>query len=625
MPTVPPPPFQPPPPPVRASTLDAFSFDVPPFDRLTATERNRLLDGVDLVFHHKESVILRRHVPADCLHVVIKGNVQERRGKEILAAFGPGDCFGLRSLFEAAPTNIFVAHEDTLCHVVPKALLVELMRVNSAFGDFFFQDICEKIRLVSQSQSAREMASLTMTRIRHAYMHPPLFIDAAASAREAVALMKARNANALLVRDLSQGTERIGVLTGTDLREAVILGDQLPTAPVGPMAQYNLLTLAPNDLVVNALTLMARHSVRRLVISDSDGVAGLLEQVDLLSFISNHSQIIAVQVDRAETPDELVRAGGDVVGLIRALHSTGVKVRFIGELVTELNRKVFRKLFELLAPPDLIDNACLIVMGSEGRGEQILRTDQDNGLILRDGYQCPELPEVVRRFTETLISMGWPPCPGNIMVSNPEWTKSAHDFCDTIHRWIHHPDETSQLNLAIFYDAAPVAGDPALLRRVRGYLMERMADNQGFFAHFAKPTLSFETPGGRFTTLFSDRGARQPIDIKKAGVFPLVHGVRSLALEQRLTLTATEERIWELESLGVLDHAMATEMVDALDFLHVQRLEAHIDTAENGTQPDNFVYPDRLSKLDRDQLKDCLQTVKKFKEFITYHFHLNLF
>lgn len=608
-----------------------FNFAIPPFDRLTPPERDKLSVGIDLAYFTKDETVLARGAVADSLHVITKGVVQERHGGDVVAVYGVGDVFAAESLFEAVPANAFIALEDTIVQLVPKPLLVDLIRANPAFGDFYFQDIGDKIRAVAQGQSSREMASLMMARIRQTYIRPPVVVDAAMSARDAAALMKQRRVGALLVRDGGGGPEteagagRVGILTSTDLRDKVILEGQPATAPVGGMAHYDLITLTPGDLIFSALVTMTRHSIDRLVILDEDRIVGILEQVDVLGFLSNHSQLISAQVDRATTPEDLLKAGGDLVGLIRALHSTGVKVRFIAELVTELNRKVFRKLFELLAPPDLLANSCLLVMGSEGRGEQILKTDQDNGLILRDGYTCPDLERITRRFTDTLIDMGYPPCPGNIMVSNPEWSRTVPAFCDTIHHWIHHPDESSQLNLAIFYDAAAVAGDADLLHQVKGYLMERMADNKAFFSHFARPTLSFDTPVGLFATLFADRGARHQIDIKKAGIFPLVHGVRSLALERRLVETNTQERIWALETAGVLDRSFATELVETLEFLQVLRLQAHIDTAANGSQPDNFVHPDAMTKLDRDQLKDCLHTVKKFKEFITYHFHLNMF
>lgn len=597
---------------------EAFDFAVPPFDRLTPDEQTMFCDALDLGVYPKDSVVLGRDEPADCLFIVQKGLVQERHHGEVLGAYGPGDSFDLRALFGRGQNHSFVAVEDTVCHLVPRPVLVELARANPAFGDVVYEDFAERLRALANERSNREMAALTMARVRQAYLHPPVYVEAAATLRDAALAMKTHQTSSVLVRDGA----RIGVLTGTDLRDRVVL-DGLPvTTVVGPLARYELIALDRDELLFNALILMTKHSVRRIVITEGGAIAGLLEQIDLLSALSNHSQVIALQVERASGTDDLRKASEDIVGLIRTLHATGVRVPFIAELVTELNRKIFRRLFELVAPPDLLENSCLLVMGSEGRGEQLLKTDQDNGLILRDGYDCPDLAAITAAFSRHLVEFGYPPCPGNIMVSNPEWAKPLAAFKDALFHWIHHPDEAAQLNLAIFYDAAAVAGDASLLEEAKGYLRTRLSDNSGFFSHFARPTLAFDTPSGLFANLFDRRGA-QAIDIKKAGIFPIVHGVRALALEKHMEETNTVERLWALADKRVIDRKLAGELAEAFTFLSTLRLKARIDAAHE-VKIDNTVRPAEMSKMDRDQFNDCLALVKTFKEFISYHFHLNM-
>ncbi|WP_431855744.1 DUF294 nucleotidyltransferase-like domain-containing protein [Azospirillum sp.] len=597
---------------------EAFDFAVPPFDRLTPDERTTLARSLDIGVYTGDTPVLARDEAADCLFIVQKGLVHERHHGETVAAFGPGDSFDLRALFGRGPNHSFVATEDTVCHLLPRPVLVELARANPAFGELICETFAERLRAAANERSNREMAALTMARVREAYLHPPVYVEASATLRDAALAMKTQQASSVLVRDGA----RTGILTGTDLRDRVVL-DGLPvTTAVGPLARYELIELDRDELLFNALILMTKHSVRRIVITEAGRIAGLLEQIDLLSALSNHSQVIALQVDRAESTEDLRKASADTVGLIRTLHATGVRVPFIADLVTELNRKIFRRLFELVAPPDLLANSCLLVMGSEGRGEQLLKTDQDNGLILRDGYECPDLPRITADFSRHLEAFGYPPCPGNIMVSNPEWTKSLSAYKDAIFNWIHRPDEAAQLNLAIFYDAAAVAGDAGLLDEARGYLMARLSDNSGFFSHFARPTLAFDTPSGLFSTLFDRRGA-QPIDIKKAGIFPIVHGIRALALEKHMTETNTVERIWALADKRVLDRKLAGELAEAFTFLSTLRLKARIDAAHE-VKIDNTVRPAEMTKLDRDQFNDCLALVKAFKEFVSYHFHLNM-
>ena len=161
--------------------------------------------------------------------------------------------------------------------------------------------------------------------------------------------------------------------------------------------------MASDDFLFNALLRMTRHNINRLVIRDGPTIQGVLEQIDLLSYLSNHSHLIALQIERAQSKEEIKWASRDLVNVIRDLNAKGIKIRYIMQLVSELNKKMLRKLFELLAPPELLDNSCLLVLGSEGREEQVLKTDQDNALILRDEFSHPELARITAEFTESLL------------------------------------------------------------------------------------------------------------------------------------------------------------------------------------------------------------------------------
>ncbi|EWY38459.1 hypothetical protein N825_13305 [Skermanella stibiiresistens SB22] len=610
---------------------EALSFTSTPFDRLTEGERDRVAAAADLAVWPKGATIpttpgTTNPGPttsggtdgAERLHVVLKGLVHELNGTEVLAAYGPGESFDVKALLGSPGTNVFVAREDTVCHLLPRETFLDLIRANPPFGAWFHQEMVERLRDLAVRQANREMTSFMMARIRQAYIHPATYVAPDCTARDAVAAMKATRSTSLLVRDGKGGP--VGILSDRDLRDAVIL-DGAPThSPVGPLASYSMISLEIDDFLFNALVVMTKHGIRRVVVTEGETIVGILEQVDLLGFLSNNSHIVAIRVERASDLVDLRAASAEIPTLIQALHGNGVKVQFIAEMVTALNRRIFAKLFELLAPPDLVANSCLIVMGSEGRGEQILKTDQDNGLILRDGYTCPGLDAITAEFSKGLIEFGYPPCPGGIMVNTPEWTRPLAGYRSAIHGWVHHPDESAQLNLAIFYDAAAVAGDASLLDQARDYLIDTLSSNDMFFSHFARPTLSFDTPIGLFSHLKGEQ-----LDIKKGGIFPLVHGVRSLALEKRLTERNTIDRIHALQALNVFDATMATELKEALLALLELRLKLRLAEGDIGTQTDNLIRPDRLNRLERDQLKDSLSIVKRFKEFVTYHFHLKMF
>jgi CBS domain-containing protein len=600
----------------------AFDFSQPPFDRLTGPEMERFKASLDVRFFREGETILRAGEVPDAFYIVIKGLVREVDTTGVVAVHGAHEGFDIGLLVEGKCRSDFVVEEEAICYVLPVDELLDLTANNKAFAEFFYRDLSLRLEALSARRTIRELQPVMMARVREAYVHPPLFVDARASIFEAAGLMKANRATSLLVR----ADGRTGIVTGIDMREAVILSRRPVETPVGEIASWRLVTIAPEELLADALLRMTRHEVKRLVVEERGRITGVLEQVDLLSFLSSQSYILGLQVERAASIDDLRHASEQLPRLVQVLHGHGTKIPYITQLVAALTRKIAARLFEMLAPPGLSANACLMVMGSEGRGDQILKTDQDNGMILRDGYAAPELRRFGEAFTEALISFGYPPCPGGIMVSNPAWAKPLAAFRDALRRCLLEPDEPALMNVAILIDAAPVAGDQALLAELKAQLFEQSRGEAAFCARFARAIDSFETPslGGLRSLLVGRMAGREPLDVKKSGIFPIVHGVRALALERQIAETNTAERIRWLEEAGLFDHGFAVDLIEAYGFLLGLRLQTRLDRLRLEQTPDNLVQPDELNSFERDLLKDSFAIVGRFKELVRHHFHLKM-
>ena len=212
------------------------------------------------------------------------------------------------------------------------------------------------------------------------------------------------------------------------------------------------------------------------------------------------------------------------------------------------------------------------------------------------------------------------------MLSNPLWCQPEAATRARIYRWLYSPDADSALQLAIFSDAHRVAGDASLLAGCRDYLGSLIRDDARFFSRFAKAIEQFDTPLGLFAHLLTREHAGKPsLDLKKGGIFPIVHGIRALALEQGLLENNSFERLSRLSTLGALDKAMAGDLSETLSFLLNLKLTQGLAALERGDTPNNLIVPDSLSSLERDMLKDALQVVKKFKVLLQHHFHLGSF
>lgn len=601
----------------------AFDFTNPPFDRLRPMEVDRVAHAVDVVFFRTGQTIIKAGDLPDHFHVVIKGLVEEKAGDEIVTVHETGDGFDSEILVHQASRHDFVVREEAICYALPIEDFLELTANNPSFAAFFFKDISHRMESLGQRQAGPAALGALTTRVGQGAIHAPVYVSPATTLHQAAVEMDRSGQRALLVRD---GGQRIGIFTAVDLTRVAVAERQPLETPVGGLAHYEPLGIDEDSFLFEAALLMARRRIRHLVVRRNGEVVGLLDSANVLSSLANQADPIGALIDHAETPAEIAEASERITFLIRQLHDTGTKLAYITELSTELHRRATAKLFRMLAPEGLAEHACLIVMGSEGRGEYLMKTDQDNGIILEDGYVPANWDVFRHRFTEALIEAGFPACPGEIMVRNPAWSKPLQRWREDVRSWVMTPDEQALMNVAIFYDAAPVMGRPELLEQAKRYLFDLLAEHSAFHARFARAIDMFDTPLGFFSTFVTEKGAhKDELDLKKGGIFPLMHGVRALALQQQLTETNTVQRIRVLQAKGVFDKSYAQELIDAFSFLLGLRLSARLEKMRLHQPLDNFIKPANTSKLERDLLKESFQIVKRLKEIVRHRFHLGMF
>ena len=191
-------------------------------------------------------------------------------------------------------------------------------------------------------------------------------------------------------------------------------------------------------------------------------------------------------------------------------------------------------------------------------------------------------------FTAALIEFGYPPCPGGIMLSRPLWRQPLAGFRDTLREWIHGADPDGPMNLAIFLDAAAVAGDASLLAEARDHVDRLLSDSDAFYARFARAVEQFGADGGWWSRLPGLRGREAAeIDLKKLGIFPIVHGVRALALQYRVRALGTADRLRALVAAGRIDADLARDLTEALRFLIGLKLASNLRQIAEGRAPDN--------------------------------------
>lgn len=410
------------------------------------------------------------------------------------------------------------------------------------------------------------------------------------------------------------------MVTGTDLLEAASSASGIDT-PLGDVASWELLTIAADEYLFDALVLMTQHQVERLVVMEHDKLAGILELNDVLGLFSTESHSLGIRIQRAETLEELETASAATLDLTRSLVDRGVTVARVVDLLSALNGRTMSQLFRMCVPEAVLKGACLIVMGSEGRGEQILKTDQDNAIVLADDLEWPDQQRDLEKFSSLLSRLGYPPCPGNYMVSNPAWVMTVSQWRQRIDGWIRRADGDAMLDLTVFSDARPVTGNAELFQDVKGWMLERFQGTAGFISTFAHPVIRFAVPLNLFGGI---KNPDEGIDIKKGAVFPLVHGVRSLALGNRIHATNTFRRLRQLVARRALDPATGEDLAAALETFMLLRLRQQLEAIASGLPADNVVRPAGLPRMERDQLRRGLRIVKSFQGTIARRYHLEL-
>ena len=613
---------------------NAFNFAESPFDCLSPDEQSLVRNSVDIAYFRAGETILDIGVKPTHLFVLIKGVVQQFEGNELVNSYGANDCFDGRGLVAGKVSSRFVAAEEVVAYELARETVSSLIASNATFGAMLFSDLSNKLSAISQRQSQHELRSLTMARVDEAFVRPAHFVDAATDIVAVVRLFQAERTTTVLVRDRAVDPPRLGIFTHTGLQRAILTGTPLHELPVGQLANFALISVRPSDQLGDALAVMIQKRVHRVVVAearadgsiDPERITGVLEALDLFSFLSNHSYLISIKIIESTTIAELAEAAQHINRLIALLHEGGTRVGLIGTLVQELNARLFERTWQLIAPADLVANACLFVMGSEGRGEQLLKTDQDNGLILRDGFDPPaDLDAICARFSAALRDYGYPDCPGDIMVSNPVWRQSAGAFGQMARQWLVLPTPDSLMSLAIFLDAHAVCGDAGLLEGVRQDVFALVTDNDAMLARFASAINAFSDTGGWWNRLLSlGEQSEEVLDLKKAGIFPLVHGVRSMALEARLRELGTVARIEALVASGKLAPEMGADLVESLHFFMGLKLKAGLAELALHRPVSGGVEVAKLNSLDRDLLKDTLSVVKRFKAHLRQHFRLDM-
>ena len=594
-----------------------------PFSLLQHTSFLFIEKTAQIAYYPNGTSLIRPSAIADTLFFIIKGIVETRDDEELIDIYHANDVFlGMELIKGQASQYDYVVTEELICYEIPADTFLKLCRDNQEFKAYFFLTIVEQMERLKEKKEYSSMSDLLVARVDETLLHMVCEVSSEMPIVEALKFMEESNSSSLLIKN----SDGYGIVTDADFRHYILYKEEKNLKTISQIQTYPMISIHEGELLFNILLLMTENSIKYLpVLYEKSQFLGVLELIDLLSFFSNQSHLISVQIAKAQNLETLILASSRVEVMIDALYSKGVKSRYIAKLVSEINRKMYLKLFELIIPPSWHDHCALILLGSEGRLEQMLRTDQDNALVFEEGFMPNDVEEVTEKFIETLDSIGFPRCEGEIMIINPKWCKSISAYKKDIDRWFDTPSMEGFMEMAIFVDSITAGGEERLHQELMLYLQKKVQEHKEILSHFVKAIENFESPLGMFSQFIShDKAHKNEIDIKKSALFPLVHGVRALALEYGIKETNTSLRIKELNNKGFMNKEDATDLMEALEVLNTLRVQSQLEEWRKEKSITNYISVLNLASLEKDLFKEALKTVNKFKKLLSYHFHLNM-
>lgn len=431
---------------------------------------------------------------------------------------------------------------------------------------------------------------------------------------EMAVIMKKNNISGIVVVD---GEKPIGIVSLRDLRNLIAEGSgDSATLTVRDIMNIGLITIRSSDYLFKAIFLMARHNIHRLVVLDErEQLVGVMTDTDLFRIQTRSPLYLIQEIESATTIEQLALLGQKMNDMLQYAIKTNADVQSLIQLIVHFNDALTRRLIFIMDCRENIRlpaGAAYLVLGSEGREEQTLRTDQDSAIVYRDDLPADQLAEVHRfaeRIAVALESVGVPLCPGNMMASNPEWCHSLSAWKHLTERWITVPSPDHTVYFGVFQDLRVLHGDVAFEGELQAHLYECTHSNTILFPNMARTIAGFKPPLGIFGRFLVEKKGEHSgqLDLKKGGLFALTRGVSLLALEAGIAGGTTWDKMVRLKQLNVISPHDLEEISDSFTFLMKMRLARQLRAVSYGKEPSNYVDPQVLSEKEQNGLRKAFK------------------
>ncbi|ATP42892.1 cyclic nucleotide-binding protein [Pseudomonas putida] len=616
----------------------------PPFNQMEHGHLAYLVEQCQLRFYASgESIVKPADGPVEHFYIVKQGRVVGERqhlvkpGVETTFEITSGECFPLAALLgERATRTEHLAGEDTFCLQLNKAAFIRVFSLSEAFRDFALRGVSSLLDQVNQQVRQRAVETLGTqyslnTPLGELAMRHPVVCSPDMPLRDAVRLMHEQQVGSIVVVDPARYP--IGIFTLRDLRQVVAAADADLGAPIEQHMTAKPFYLSPLASAFDAAMAMTERHIAHVCLVDNQRLCGVVSERDLFSLQRVDLVHLARTIRHAPRLETLVSLRGEISQLVERMLAHGASSTQITQIITLLNDHTVCRVIELALAErgDPGVPFSWLCFGSEGRREQTLHTDQDNGILFEardsaeaDAIRARLLP-LAQYINQCLAQCGFTLCKGNVMAGNPELCLSRSEWAQRFAGFVREASPENLLASSIYFDLRVVWGDEQGCEQLRQSLLVQVADNRLFQRMMADNALRQRPPVGRLrefvlTRQGNDKAAT--LDLKVQGLTPFVDGARLLALANGIGACNTHERLRQLVTKGVIEPLDGAAYEEAYHFIQQTRMQQHQRQTRDNLPYSNRVDPDSLNHLDRRILRESLRQAQRLQSSLALRYQL---
>jgi CBS domain-containing protein len=619
-------------------------LDKAPFSLLPEKAKEDLLNHFSSETIKKDAIVMVQEITSiEKFLVLSRGSAryyfEQNNEKTLQGRLNEGDNFGGISILlnDAVAIRTLKVLEDSVFLSLDASIF---LKTCTAFEEFkaFFTNAFGKLML------NKSYAGIIARQIKDKEFNLPFFnqpISAIfrpniatcphdATISEVAQKMAKNNSGSLFIKDEKGKVDAI--ITDADLLKSTITEGLDFERPASAIVSSPVVSIPADSQVFEAFITMIREDKKHLAVSSkANDIIGTISDKDLIAAQANSTYLLIKTIKSAKNIDQLENIHSKMALMLLDPIRNGANPEYITRLITTFSDAILDKVInfsiaELGNPPCKF---AFMIMGSEGREEQTLVSDQDNGIIYEDlendkerEYAAEYFGKLAELVCNQLNTAGYKFCTGECMAKNPNWCQPLLNWKKYFHNWIYQGSNEDLLHASIFFDFRGVWGDLALTDQLKSFLLDCVQKRAGFLRHLTENALHFKPPIGLFGKLVveSDGEHKDAFNIKSA-MQPIVDLARVYSLKHGIVQTNTLTRLFRLYTKNVFTNKQYIDLVQSYNYvMHLRFLRQITTIIDEEKQPDNYINPNNLSYLDTAMLKEAFKKIEQFQKSLSAEF-----